>query len=312
MKEITHTAIVGMGALGMLFGSIIMEHLGPDSVSFVMDEERLERHKEDVYKINGKPVEFRKISSAEAMPCDLLLVAVKYTGLAEALDVMNSSVGPETIIISLLNGIDSEEIIGARYGEDRIIHAVAQGMDAMHFGSEVVYTKPGQLRIGITDPAKQQILAQVTSFFDRSGVPYAAEADIMQRLWSKFMVNVGVNQTCMVYGVGYGKAMEHGSAAYMTLVGAMREVVLLAAAEGIALSEKDIIEYIALLKTFDPEATPSMGQDWINRRPSEVEMFAGKILKLAKKHQIPVPANEFLYRRVHEIEKEYVNQTQNL
>lgn len=119
------------------------------------------------------------------------------------------------------------------------------------------------------------------------------------------MVNVGVNQTCMVYDTGYGGVLQQGSEARMTLISAMREVILLANARGIDVRQDDLLEYLDILASFPADATPSMGQDRINRRPSEVELFAGTVIRLAKEHNLPVPANEFLYRRVHEIEATY-------
>lgn len=305
MKQIETVNIVGMGALGLLYGNMIQESLGEGHVTYVMDDARYERCKNDENKVNGVPVYFEKVKASEAKPCDLLIVAVKYTGLEAALDVMESSVGEDTIIISVMNGISSEEIIGERYGMDRVIHAIAQGMDAMHFGAQLQYTKSGQLCVGVTNASMEEKLARLTAFFERAKIAHTVEADILYRMWGKFMLNVGINQTCMAYGTGYAGAMKPGSEAAMTLVGAMREVILLANAEGVALTEGDLKMYIDLVKTLAPDATPSMGQDRINRRPSEVEMFAGTVIKMAKKHDIPVPANEFLYRRVKEIEAAY-------
>jgi len=116
---------------------------------------------------------------------------------------------------------------------------------------------------------------------------------------------VGINQTCMVYNTTYSGAMEPGSLAYMTLISAMREVSLLAELEGVKLGEKELKKYISILHTFAPDATPSMGQDRINKKPSEVEMFAGTVIRMAKKHDPAVPTNEYLYKRVKEIEAEY-------
>ena len=186
-----------------------------------------------------------------------------------------------------------------------MIYAIAQGMDAMHFGARLQYTKSGELCVGITDPGMAEKLQCLTAFFDRANIAYTVEKDIRRRMWGKFMVNVGINQTCMVYNTCYAGAMKENSQEAVTLVGAMREVILLANAEGVALTEDDLETYIGILKTLSPDATPSMGQDRINRRPSEVEMFAGTVIEMAKKHGIRVPANEFLYRRVKEIEAEY-------
>lgn len=304
-KAIQTVHIVGMGALGLLYGSKISDRLGPEYVSYVMDAPRYERHRGDCYRINGKTVDFSLVRAEDAGPCDLLIVAVKYTELDSALETMRTSVGGDTIIISVMNGITTEGIIGARYGMERMLFAVAQGMDAMRFGTGLTFTQSGQLHVGIDDPAKREKLDRLTAFFDRAGVAYIVEDDIQYRLWSKFMINVGLNQTCMVYGVSYAGVTAPESLEYMTMVSAMREVMLLAHAEGVNLTEEDLKFYLSLLKTFSPQATPSMGQDRINRRHSEVELFAGTVLRLAQKHGILTPTNEFLYRRVHEIEAAY-------
>lgn len=305
MKPIKTVNIVGMGALGLLYGALIAEGAGADCVTYVMDNARYERHKNDCYTANGKPVRFSIVKAEEAKPCDLLIVAVKYPALASALDTMATSVGEDTIILSVMNGISSEEIIGTRYGMDRILHAVALGMDAMHFGTELIYSKAGQLCLGIVDPAMQDKLDTLTSFLDGTAVTYSIEEDIIRRMWSKFMINVGINQTCMVYGAAYKDATVPGSEEYMTLIAAMREVIVIANAENIPLSEDDLMQSLTILHTLAPDATPSMGQDRINKRPSEVEMFAGTVIRFGSKHGIPVPANEFLYRRAKEIEAAY-------
>lgn len=303
--EIKSTAIVGMGALGILFGSHIQKKCGNDSLCFVMDEGRADKYRDAVFTCNGEEKHFHIVSDKQAKPVDLLIVAVKYTGLHDALKVMKNCVGENTTIISVLNGISSEEIIGKEYGMEKIIYTVAQGMDAMKFGNALNYTRMGQLHIGRTKECDTERFETLVRFFDTIEMPYIHEEDILYRMWGKFMLNVGINQTCMVYGTDYSGALRKG-AANRTLVAAMREVIALANAEGVALSEKDLNYYMDIIKTLSPTGTPSMGQDRINRKASEVDMFAGTVMELAKKHGLYVPENEFLYERAKEIEKEYV------
>lgn len=302
---IKKAAIVGMGALGLLYGNHIVKQCGQDAVTYVMDKERLKKYQNEIFSINGEPVHFHMTEAKDMKPVDLLIVAVKYTGLRAALDIMKNCVNEQTVIISVLNGISSEEIIGERYGMERIVYTVAQGMDAMKFGNTLNYTQMGELYIGLPENRNREKLERLMAYFDNIHMPYVEEKDILYRLWSKFMLNVGVNQTCMVYETTYAGALAKGEA-NRTMIAAMREVIALANAEGIALSEKDINQYVDIIKTLNPEGTPSMGQDRINKRPSEVEMFAGTILELAEKHGIYVPANEFLYERVREIESTYI------
>ena len=119
------------------------------------------------------------------------------------------------------------------------------------------------------------------------------------------MLNVGVNQACMVFETGYGGVSEKGSLPHAVMVAAMREAQLVAGAEGICLTEEDLTGYVDLMASLSPESMPSMAQDRVNKKKSEVELFAGTVMRLAKKHGFIVPTNEYLYKRVMEIEAEY-------
>ncbi len=304
-REITKVSIIGMGALGLLYGSHIVKHLGIEAVDFIMEDTRLKKYDKQVFYCNEEEIKFKLTKDSEAEPADLLIVAVKYTGLEEALISMKSCIGPDTIILSVLNGISSEKVIGTHYGMDKVIYTVAQGMDAMKFDNKLQFTQMGELRLGIVDEIQKDKLNCVISFFDKIELPYVVEEDILHRLWSKFMLNVGVNQTCMVFDTNYAGVLIFGEP-NRTMIAAMREVIAVANAEGIKLSEADLNQYIDIIGKLNPEGTPSMGQDRINRKPSEVEMFAGTVIEMAKKYKIYVPANEFLYRRVKEIEREYM------
>ena len=302
---IKKTAIVGMGALGLLYANQIATAYGEDAVSFVMDSERIEKYKDVIYTINGKEVKFKLQNADDKEPADLVIVAVKYNGLASAIETIRNCVGENTIIMSVMNGITSEGIIAQQYGDDRMIYTVAQGMDAMKFGNELRYTKMGELRIGAAKDVQKENLKEVIEFFENIKMPYTNDADILYRMWAKFMLNVGVNQTCLAYTTTYSGCLDEANEAHEVFLSAMREVVELANAEGIALSEKDVKEYCDIIATLDPDGVPSMRQDGIAKRKSEVEMFAGTVIKMAQKHGIKTPANELLYNRVMEIESAY-------
>lgn len=307
MKEIKSAAIVGMGALGMLYAGLITDTAGSDAITFVAEPDRVEKYKNMKFSINGIPKKFTITDSRTCTPADLVIVAVKYTALPSALETMANCIGPDTTIISVLNGITSEEIIGKRFGMEKVIYCIAQGMDAVKFGGDLTYTKPGELRLGIRGQelsAGQDRLDMLTRYLTLSGVPYTVEKDIMYRLWGKFMLNVGINQVCMAFETNYSGALSPGKP-YDTMVGAMREVMVLAQAEQIPLSEKDLEFYIGLCRTLSPEGMPSMRQDGIAKRPSEVEMFSGTVRALAAKHGIPVPVNDWLYEKIKEMEQNY-------
>lgn len=300
---IEKTAIIGMGALGLLYGSHIADHAGSDAVTFVVSDERRRRYRDKIFTVNGKVVDFT-LESEEASPVDLVIVAVKYHDLESALDTMRNCVGSHTVIMSVMNGISSERIIAERYGEENIVYTVAQGMDAVKIGDDLTFSQMGKLHIGVPAGRNDALLREVVSYFDRIEMPYVTEEDIMLRMWSKFMLNVGVNQTCMVYGTDYAGCLKPGEA-HDVMIAAMREVKAVANAEGIGITEETIEEYIDILRTLRPDSVPSMRQDSMQKRKTEVDMFAGTVIELAEKHGIPVPANEFLFYRAKQIEAAY-------
>lgn len=299
------TLIIGMGALGLLYADIIAKAKGNEAVAFVMDEQRLEKYKDIIFTINGESKQFRMISDKEAKPADLLIVAVKYNGLKSSLETMKACVDDHTIIMSVMNGIDSEEIIAEEFGKEHMIYTVAQGMDAMKFGNDLTYTKRGELRIGVIEESQKGNLDAVAGYFEEVQMPHVVEEDILKRIWGKFMLNVGVNQTCLAYETNYAGTLKEGSEENRIFIAAMEEVIALANAYGISLSQEDLDYYVKIIRTLSPTGVPSMRQDGIAKRYSEVEMFAGTVKRLAAKKGISTPANDLLYDKIKEIELRY-------
>lgn len=301
---IERTAIIGKGALGLLFGSMIDRALGPGAVEFVMDEAHYERHRNDEVTVNGASCRIPTVLDRSAGPVDLVIVAVKATGLEDALESLQYIVGPDTYVVSVLNGITSEERIACRFGWKNVVFSVAQGMDAVFIDGSLTYTHEGEIRFGASEGTAEGVVNDLCEFYSRVGISYSVEDDIRRRMWTKLMLNVGVNQTCMAYGGNYGSVACPGEQ-NRCFIAAMRETLAVAQAQGVPVSEQDLFQMAELEASLDPEGLPSMAQDRINRKPSEVEEFAGTIIRLAQRHHILVPQNQWLYQKITEIEQEY-------
>lgn len=299
--------IVGMGALGVMYGEFLSNKLGKDNVEFIVNKSRIEKYNTEKLYSNGSLCDFNLVDEDEkGSPADLLIFAVKATGLESAIKTARNKVGENTIIISLLNGITSEEIIGSEFGQDKVLYTICEGNDPVKIGNKLSYTNMGYLWIGIknNDEGMNEKLNAVIELFNRTGFPYKLEKDVMHRLWSKFMLNVGVNQVVMIYEGTYDTIHKEGEAREM-MISAMREVIALANEENINVTEDDLNFYVSLVGTLNPNNMPSMRQDGLAKRKSEVELFSGTVTKLGKKHNIPTPVNDEIYRRVKEIENHY-------
>lgn len=301
MKNI---AIIGMGALGLLYGDMLKSAY---DVGFIVDAGRRERYAGAPIRINGADRCFALLDAGAQIPVDLLIFAVKGTQLDRAMEDAAGYVGRDTVILSLLNGITSEQILSRRFGASRVVYCVAQGMDAVREGRSLSYTQRGKLCIGLAEGRTSPGLESVCRIFDTAGVPYERDPDILHRLWSKFMLNVGVNQVVMVHQGTYGTIQRPGPERDR-MIAAMREVIALSRLEGVPVTEEDLHFYVDLMDTLSPEGMPSMRQDGLAHRPSEVELFSGTVCALAKKHGLAVPVNEALHREILTMEAAYVQQ----
>lgn len=299
------TAIIGMGALGLMYGSYILEAYGPDDFVAVMDDERYEKHKNDIYSMNGRILDINLVRASEAETADIVIVGVKGPALDEAIEAMENLVGEDTVVFSILNGVSSEEKLGAAFGKKKVVPCTVIGMDAMREGTTGRFTQLGIVQIGKTcEYGTEEGVKKIYDYLNGAGITCEIKDDIMYFLWNKLMINVGINQTCMVYETNYGGALSVPERKDM-LTRAMKETVAVARAMGIGLTEENIDNAIRIIGTLDPEGYPSMRQDAVARRKSEVELFAGTIVRLGNKLGIPVPVNEFYLKRIDEIESEY-------
>lgn len=305
---IQSVSIIGLGALGVLFGSQLSKTMPVNSLRIIADRLRITKYEREGVYSNGERCHFSYFAPEEkVVPADLLIFAVKYDGLAEAMVAARSHVGENTIIMSLLNGISSEEMIGRAFGQEKVLYTVAQGMDAVKVGNQLTYHHRGKLCFG---DGEQGIISskvrEVAELFKKTGVPFEIDTDMKKRQWGKFMLNVGVNQTVAVYKGSYGCIQQEGEARD-TMISAMREVIELSKHEGVTLTEEDLAYWLNVLAGLSPLGKPSMAQDIEAGRRSEVELFSGTVIRLCEKHKCPIPpTNTWLYESIKEIETQFV------
>ena len=301
--EIRTVAIVGLGALGVLFGHHLAKGLPEGALRVVAGRDRIERYEREGVYCNGEKCRFRYVAPEETgESADLILFAVKFGDLEDALRSARGQVGPETIILSLLNGISSEGIIGRALGADKVLPAVAQGMDAVKVGNHLTYAHMGMISFGDRPGGgASEKVAAVRRFFEKTRVPHEVSDDMQRRMWGKFMLNVGVNQAVAVFECDYGGVQREGPARD-AMIGAMREALTLARAEGVALTEDDLNYWLRVLSTLNPAGKPSMRQDLEAGRFSEVGLFAGTVLELGQRRGIDCPVNRMLYEKIQRME----------
>lgn len=303
MKKINRVYISGLGAIGCVYASMIHDKKSVE-LSVIADDERIRRYRKDGVNINGRKYDFNYINPSErGEHADLILIAVKQHNLDESISAIKNFVGRDTIILSLLNGITSEDFIGRIYGMDKILRSFVVGTDAVRDGRSVVFSKSGRIVFGAYggNSGNEKVEA-VKEFFDRNGIEYVHPDDIVREQWWKFMMNVGINQVSAVLRAPYG-VFHNTIEAQELLRLASREVILVAEKKGIRLTEADIDQHLEVFKTLAPEGKTSMLQDVEAGRKTEVEIFSGAVIELGREFGVPTPVNDMLFRMIRTIEQ---------
>jgi 2-dehydropantoate 2-reductase len=269
--------------------------MDPESVCFIASGARYERLHRDGVIVNGRRYAPPVVSPALATPADLVIVAVKHYHLDQAISELKGAVGPHTVILSVMNGIDSEERIGEVYGADRIIYGLTLGIDAVREGDAITYMNQGRILFGEKENTTvSNRVRRISDLFNRAGIAHEVPPDMIRSLWFKFMINVGVNQVSAVLGATYG-VLQSSPEARELMDSAMLEVIAVARTLHVDLSEDDIGEWYKVLGTLNPAGKTSMLQDIEAGRKTEVEMLAGTVIVLGQSHGVPTPVNQKLY-----------------
>jgi 2-dehydropantoate 2-reductase len=304
--EIKTVSLIGLGALGVLFGDHLSRKMPEGDLRIVADQARIDKYKENHVYINGRRCNFNYVSPEQPCePADLVIFVVKFNGLEDAIKAVRNHVGENTTIISLLNGVTSEAIIGQRYGMDKMVYCVAQGMVAVKVNNHLRCEQMGMLCIGYREPGLISDKVKLAAdFFAKTKLPFEVDTNMYHRLWGKLMLNVGVNQAIAVYETDFAGVQVEGEARDKMIL-AMKEVMLLSEREGVNLTDKDLQYWLDVLSKLDPTGKPSMRQDTEARRYSEVELFSGTVIKLGEKYGIPTPVNQEFYELIKRYESAY-------
>jgi 2-dehydropantoate 2-reductase len=303
LKPIKNVAVLGAGAIGASYAAMFQDAQGFSTV-LVAKDQRYDRLKSEGLVINRKNYSIPVVRPDEAVPpADLIIVALKNHDLPDAVHDLKNLVGDKTIILSVMNGLDSEGYLGSVYGMDKLLYAIAVGIDALREGNSITYTTSGKIVFGEAENSHpSERVLRVQNAFGLAGINFETPTDMIRALWWKFMVNVGINQASAVMAAPYG-VFQSSPEAQAVVEALMGEVIVLAGLSGVNLVEKDLDDWNTVLNTLSPKGKTSMLQDIEAGRKTEVEVFGGKVVELGKKHGIPTPVNQTLLSIIHVLEQ---------
>ena len=306
MKDIEKVLVCGIGAIGSIYANAINEY-DSKNLRILVDKKRLENYTQNPKIFNGKPLNFNYIlPDATDFKADLIIIATKFDGLNDVIKNMANFVKNDTVIISLLNGVTSEEIISKKYGWKNLPIAYYIGHSAMRDGNNITHDGVGTIVFGINDKTKtsEECLERIKKYFDKAKIEYKIPEDMPHAYWLKYMLNVSSNQPSAILRMTFGD-MQSNKKFMEFLVKIMKEVQAIAKAEGIKNTDKMIDEALKSFSKMTADGKPSTLQDVEGHRKTEVDMFAGTMIEFGKKHNIPTPYNMVLKDMLEVIQEGY-------
>lgn len=306
MKEIKNVLVCGIGAVGSIYANKINEY-NSEYLRVLVDEARLEKYKKNPKIFNGKPLIFNYIlPSDETFKADLIIIATKFDGLKDTIKNIENFVKDDTIILSLLNGVTSEDMIAQKYGWKHILLSYFIGHSAMRDGNIITHDGIGDVVFGVkhgvgTDAQDVELLKK---YLDKVGLTYKTPDDMERALWLKYMLNVSSNQSSAILGMTFGQ-MQTNKKFMEFLINVMKEVQTIAKAEGVKNTETMIDEALVSFNKMIPDGKTSMLQDVEAKRKTEVEMFGSTMVKIGEKHNIPTPYNQVMRDMLEIIHENY-------
>lgn len=294
--EIKKVAIIGAGSVGSYFIYGLRDLLR-DDLFVVASGERKERLKKGLL-INDEKITFNVKTPDEISNIDLLLVATKYNALRDVLDDIKKIVSKDTIVMSLLNGVDSEEIISEVVDKGQIINALMK-ISAERVGDFIKFSvkKTPGIFFGAKNESEFEKVKDLDDFFAKSKVHYNIVDDILKEQWNKFALNISTNLPQAVLGVGFG-AYRNSKYVMEIMNFLFEEVREIAKKKGVEIVKDEMI-----LNNTRDNAKFSTLQDIEASRKTEIEMFSGVVIKLGEELNVKTPYNRMMYNLIRALEE---------
>jgi 2-dehydropantoate 2-reductase len=300
--------VVGPGALGCLIAAFLSKLAGE---IWLLDHraqraEKIGRQGIKIEGVSGKWQANPKVtaSAADIGACDLVILSVKSYDTKKAVDSIGPLIQEDTSVLSLQNGIGNLEIIAESVGEKKVIGGVtSQGATLLGDGA-IRHAGQGETVIGKMDGKLTTRLRQIRELFNKAGLLARISKDINSLIWSKLIINVGINALTAITRLNNGRLIEFNGTRQI-LRQAVSEAVRIAKRRRIRLIYDDPIQKVEAVCQATAGNISSMLQDVLKKKRTEIDFINGAITRLGQSLNVPTPVNSVLVDLVKTIEESY-------
>jgi 2-dehydropantoate 2-reductase len=302
-------AVMGTGGTGGYFGGLLAR--AGEEVAFIARGAHLEAIRKNGLAVKSVLAGDFTISAtatdnpADIGPVDFVLFCVKAYDNAAAAEQIRPLIGPETVVLSVQNGIDNEQQIGDVIGPDHVLGCVSYVSSTIQSPGVIAQTGgPGTLVLGEMQGGTSSRTEALQSTLQNSGITAELHQDIQVALWQKFIGICGVNGITALTRLPMGEIVACRET-HNLMRGTMQEVEAVARAGGVNLPKGCVDQSMDFFSSMDRSVRGSMYYDLAGGRRLELEVLNGAVVRLGSEHGIPTPINFAIYAAL----KPYLNGT---
>ena len=295
----TKIAIIGTGAIGSIH-AMRMSRAGYDVWAIDQWSDHVAAINEAGLRVEGPdgidtaPDLHASTRLEDAGPCDLYLIITKASGVGSAAEAIAKSAPQHALIVTIQNGLGAKENIARHLPTENVLLGIAEGFGASVKGpGHAHYTAMRQIRLGELNGGLSNRLLKLRDIWRSAGFNANAFEDIQQLVWEKFLCNVALSAPCTVFGCGPAE-LRANPVWWDISLNCVREAYACGLAEGVNFSFDDPISYVTDFAAGVKNALPSMRQDYLARKPSEIDAINGMVPVVGARHGIDTPYNHML------------------
>ncbi len=291
--------IMGTGGVGGYYGGLLAQQ--GNEVTFISRGAHLYAIRHEGLKVKSVHGDFTVFPAnatedpAKVEPADLILFCVKTYGTDEAAEAIRPAVGPQTVVMSLQNGIDAAERIGKVIGPEHVLGGVTWLSSAVE--APGVIRQVSQFRrivFGELNGGTSQRTQSIYEVLNQTGITVEISEDIRKVLWTKLVFIAAVSSVGSLTRMPMGDYRSIPETRSL-LSRIMQEVEAVARAQGVNLEGDVVQKWLEFVDDAAPQMKPSMQLDVETNRRTELESMVGVIGRKGREMGVSTPVVDFVY-----------------
>jgi 2-dehydropantoate 2-reductase len=299
------TLIIGAGAMGGLFATLLAP-LVPVTL-FTTNAGHAEAINRTGLALNCMDGQVRR-SSACALTdpgrygrsAELILICTKARSTGQAAAISSRLLARDGLVLTLQNGLGNLELIQAAVGVSRAAAGITAQAATLLGPGQVRHAGNGPTVLGI-GPGQENKIAAVAALFNQAGIATSVTEDVAALLWSKLIVNVGINALTALLRVPNGTLAEIPQCEAL-MAKAVTEAIAVARALCVRLPDEAPLEKVRAVCAMTSGNQSSMLQDILAGRPTEIDVINGAVVREGARTGTPTPVNQMLTELIKALE----------